>query len=733
MSRGAVSGSMTIFKDRIAPLVFFLLCSAIPLRAAQNAPPAPSLIIEVVSQGQPVAGASVVVGGRSEISDASGRVGFNVPSGEYDITVEAKGHLSGTSRVMVGAQSSAPTRIEILPIPEVQETVIVTATRTNTRLQDQPVRVEVINREEIEEKALMTPGSVAMLLGETTGLRVQTTSPALGAANVRIQGLRGRYSQLVADGLPLYGAQGDSFSLLQVPPLDLGQVEIIKGAASALYGASALGGVINLVSRRPAEAEREFLINTTSQSGLDLTSWLANPVGEAASWTLLGGYHRQSGQDLDEDGWLDLPGFERMVLRPRFFTDNGAGKSLFGTIGVMVEDRDGGTSPGQSLPNGAAFAESLKTRHIDGGFVGRWLAFDRRVLAVRGSYMRRSQDRRFGSTAEHGVRSTWFGEASLQGSSGRQTWVAGAAFQQDRNTLQELPQFDYTFSSPSVFMQDEIALTGSLTLAVSARADVHSEYGVLATPRISLLSRPAAGWTVRVAAGTGAFAPTPFTEETEETGLSRLRPLRGLRAERARGSSLDITRVFGSVEVTGTVFGSMVVAPVVTKALEDGSVEFLNAPENTRTAGTELLLRYRREGFVALATHAWTRSTEFDADEDLRRAVPLTPAHAASFNAIWEGDDWGRFGIEMYFVGKQELDENPYRRISRQHLLIGALGERRVGGVRFFINAENLLNIRQTNYDPLILPSPRRDGRWTVDAWAPLEGRVVNGGVRVAF
>ena len=255
------------------------------------------------------------------------------------------------------------------------------------------MRVEVIDREEIEEKALMTPGSVAMLLGETTGLRVQTTSPALGAANVRIQGLRGRYSQLVADGLPLYGAQGDSFSLLQVPPLDLAQVEIIKGAASALYGASALGGVINLVSRRPAEAERELLINATSQSGHDLTSWLANPIGNAASWTLLGGFHRQSEQDLDDDGWLDLPGFERVVLRPRVFTDNGAGKTMFATIGIMAEDRNGGTSPGRTLPNGVAFTESLKSRHVDGGFVGRWLAFDNRVLAVRGSYMRRSQDR----------------------------------------------------------------------------------------------------------------------------------------------------------------------------------------------------------------------------------------------------------------------------------------------------------------------------------------------------
>src|SRR5689334_10407893 len=158
--------------------------------------------------------------------------------------------------------------------PEVNESVVVTATRSERRIQDEPLRVEVIDHEEIEEKALMTPGSVAMLLGETTGLRVQTTAPSIGAANVRIQGLRGRYAQLLADGLPLYGAGGDSLSLLQVPPLDLGQVEVIKGAASALYGPAALGGVINLVSRRPKETEYEVLLNGTTQDGADTTFWV---------------------------------------------------------------------------------------------------------------------------------------------------------------------------------------------------------------------------------------------------------------------------------------------------------------------------------------------------------------------------------------------------------------------------------------------------------------------------
>ena len=81
--------------------------------------------------------------------------------------------------------------------------IIVQGTRSGRRVQDEPIRVEVIAGEEIEEKAIMRPGNIAMLVNETGGVRVQVTSPALGAANIRIQGLEGRYTQLLADNLPL--------------------------------------------------------------------------------------------------------------------------------------------------------------------------------------------------------------------------------------------------------------------------------------------------------------------------------------------------------------------------------------------------------------------------------------------------------------------------------------------------------------------------------------------------
>ncbi|MDQ3040172.1 MAG: TonB-dependent receptor plug domain-containing protein, partial [Pseudomonadota bacterium] len=154
------------------------------------------------------------------------------------------------------------------------DAAVVESTRSRRRVSEEPIRVEVIQQEEIEENLLMTPGNFAMLVAETGGVWVQVTSPALGASNIRIQGMRGRYTQLLADGLPLYGGQASSIGLLQIPPTDLGRVEIIKGAASALYGPSALGGVINLISRKPKdERETEFLFNTTSRDGHDLTAY----------------------------------------------------------------------------------------------------------------------------------------------------------------------------------------------------------------------------------------------------------------------------------------------------------------------------------------------------------------------------------------------------------------------------------------------------------------------------
>jgi outer membrane receptor for ferrienterochelin and colicins len=100
---------------------------------------------------------------------------------------------------------------------------------------------------------------------------------------------------------------------------------------------------------------------------------------------------------------------------------------------------------------------------------------------------------------------------------------------------------------------------------------------------------------------------------------------------------------------------------------------------------------------------------------------------------MWEKEELGRIGIEYYFTGAQRLKVNPYRDRSEPYSIVGILAERRFGRVKVFVNAENVTDTRQTRFDPLLVRERTPDGRITLDAWAPLDGRTFNFGVRVVF
>ncbi len=99
----------------------------------------------------------------------------------------------------------------------------------------------------------------------------------------------------------------------------------------------------------------------------------------------------------------------------------------------------------------------------------------------------------------------------------------------------------------------------------------------------------------------------------------------------------------------------------------------------------------------------------------------------------YEREGWGRIGLETYYTGRQELDDDPFRDVSENHFIVGFLIDRRLGRFRVFLNAENVLDTRQTGFDPLLRSSRTADGRWITDVWAPLEGRAFNGGVWISF
>jgi outer membrane receptor for ferrienterochelin and colicins len=555
---------------------------------------------------------------REELSRALRSYGFDIARVwmRHVSTTHARNHLAAAFRSFAviwavlsagGAIAADPDQESTSALPQ----IIVTTTRQPRRIADEPTRIEVIDQEELGEKVAMSPGDVAMLLNETSGLRVQMTSPGLGAANVRIEGLQGRYSQILADGLPLYGGQAGSIGLLQIPPLDLGQVEVLKGVASALYGPSALGGVINFVSRRP-DGAHELLLNETSRQETDAALWWSGePATTGWSYSVLASLNRQTIQDVDGDGWADMPTFRRAVVRPRVYWRDDSGRELYLTTGAMLEDRTGGTIAGGRVPsgdpNGIPYVEALKTQRYDAGLTGRLPIGPDRTLTVRASFTDRDLRQTFGDVYEPTHYRTGIAEVGLNGASGPHAWVVGVAFQQDRYRDDAFRVFDFTYTVPAMFAQDDYDVSDSLTLSASGRVDHHNQYGRFFSPRLAMLWRPggrSSPWWLRLSVGSGFFAPAPVTEETEATGLARVLPLAGLRAERARGLSADLNRLWtlshSSLETNVTVFGSTISNTV--NLIEVSTIPprfaFANDPHPTRTFGTEELGRWRAGPFA---------------------------------------------------------------------------------------------------------------------------------------
>ncbi|MEX2480743.1 MAG: TonB-dependent receptor [Gammaproteobacteria bacterium] len=346
--------------------------------------------------------------------------------------------------------------------------------------------------------------------------------------------------------------------------------------------------------------------------------------------------------------------------------------------------------------------------------------------------MRQSHDHGFGDLLEIDQHETMLIEASLAGERMATSWVGGLAYQADDYEAETFPVFDYRYDAPALFAQLEHDLGAEVSLAASARWDEHSEYGSQFSPRLSLLYRPGP-WTIRASWGRGFYAPTPFVEETEAAGLSRLEPLSGLEAESAETLSLDFGYAVGALEARLTLFGSDIIDAVRLQTVAPDRVRLVNQDGVTRTRGVEALLRWRQAPYVVTASYLYLDASEPAEDEPGRQTVPLTPRHSAGLVAMWEQHDRGRIGLELYYTGEQALEDNPFRDKSERYLHIGLLGEIVLGRYRLFLNLENLLDVRQTREDPLVLPSRAPDGRWTVDAWAPLEGFIANAGVRISL
>ncbi|HVX40785.1 MAG TPA: TonB-dependent receptor [Gemmatimonadaceae bacterium] len=687
----------------------------------------------------PVFGALVRAGRAAASTDSGGRAVLRLAPGVHDVIVSRIGLRPDTITVSTAANVDTSIVVELAAAPAVISSVLVTSTRVERRLEQEPLRIEVLSGDDVTEKNEMRPGDLKTLFSEMSGVRVQTTSPSLGAATVRVQGLPGRYTTVLNDGLPLYGTHASSFGLVEQPPRDLRQAEVIKGAASALYGPAALGGVVNLVSRRPPDTT-QALVNQTAHGGSDALAFVAQRISMHTGLTILGGAHYQRAADPDKDAWTDVAGYHRVELRPRVFYDDSAGHAFMLTAGGFDETRGGGPTGALASPLARTLLDSLATRHADAGGTGSWRLSPAWTLGARAAGNVQSRDRLFAGNAERERQHTLFGELTATGASAANTLVAGLSWQQEGYRNRQAARFDQTLTTPAVFVQHTWTPASWMASTVNGRCDFSNQYGTICTPRVSLLGKVGAALSVRGSVGGGWFAPMALDDETETIGLTRVSLPAPLQPERARTASLDVTATHGPLQVNGTVFQDRVNRPVALRPLAGdttGAVALVNAPGTLRTQGGELFAVYNLEPVVATAYYAVTHTRELSPETGRPREVPYTPREEAGIDFAIEDDESGAYvAAEVFYTGVQSLEDNPYRALSRPYTTVGILAAKRIARTTVFLNLDNLTNVLQTRFDPILRPaeSPAGEGGTrTVAPWAPLEGRSANLGVRYSF
>jgi iron complex outermembrane receptor protein len=438
----------------------------------------------------------------------------------------------------------------------------------------------------------------------------------------------------------------------------------------------------------------------------------------------------QSAADPDDDGWGDQSRADRWGARPRFSYGDSSGRAIFVTAGFGYDDRQGGTLGSALTPNGLAFRERLTGRRVDGGLTLRLPQSDSGNVAVRLAFSTNGRDRQFGAgPVERDRIATGFAEVTRMLRTERSSIALGAAVQADGYHNERNAFFDHDWITPGLFVTGDRVL-GSVTVSASVRGDFHPE-GFQLTQRLAFLVRPAEEWSIRLSGGNGFAAPASMIEEVEAIGLRSIQPS-ALRAERSIGGMVDVNgRVLGA-ELLLTSYASFVDRAIQLVDLGDSSLSgaLRNAAGTTRVAGAEGAAIWRFDENKFLLTYGYARGSRTDAVTGVREQVPLLNRHRIGADLMLEKPGVYRVGIEGIYYGRQWLDDNPYRSESKPYVYAMAIAMRQFGSVELVANFENLLNVRQTDYDRLLRPTQTVGGRWTTDVWAPLEGFMANVALR---
>lgn len=625
--------------------------------------------------------------------------------------------------------------------PEELEEVVIQSTRTSRTIRNTPTRIETIDAEELEEKSNMKPSNVSMLLHESTGLQVQQTSATSGNASIRVQGLDGRYTQLLKDGYPNFGNFASGLSILEIPPLDLKQVEVIKGPASTLFGGGAIAGVVNFISKTPKEkGEYNFIINQSNIGQSNFGGYASQRKGKFG-YAVLGLLNLQKSYDVDNDDFSEIPKSNNFTINPRvFYYPNETTTFMLGNSFTK------GTMTGGDMNVIAGNADAFHTYFEKNETIRNTTTFEFDKKFTENNSFKLKQSLSFFDREINipnyefsGFNTNIFTDASYLSTTEKQTIITGLNFQYDDFKQSKISTLNAKSNTIGAYIQQTWDVSEDIKLENGLRIDNvnysnpnFSKNQIFVLPKVSALFKFNNKWSSRIGGGLGYKIPTIFTEQTETNQYQNVLALNNVEAERSIGGTTDVNFKTNLADdfvfsINQMFFVTQINKPLI---LQNSGVNtfFINADKPVISNGFETNLKFIfKEDLKFFVGYTFTNAKAKYLTSN--QFLPLLPKNKLNMALIFEKENNFKLGLEGFFTDQQFLYNGTQTPTFWE---FGFMAEKTLWkNYSFFINFENFTDTRQSNYKPVVNGShnnPTFD-----DIWTHTEGATINGGIKLKF
>lgn len=475
--------------------------------------------------------------------------------GAMHIEVFKIGFLPASTNYFKMAQKISVKIPDIILYRSPMEEIVVTGTSTPKLYNETPVKTFVASKKVIEKKGAI---SLADSLEIITGVRVENKCQNCNFTQVRINGMEGKYSQILINGQPVISALAGIYALEQLPSNMIEKLEVVKGGGSALYGGNAIAGVINVLLKEPLKSESRF--SFTQEFIKDKPNSVFNFNNNYVSKNMntkmssFANYQRREQMDYNNDGFSDLGELTNISFGSNFnhfFSKlNGKLKLNFNSI---FEDRRGGNKFEQP-EHFADIAESIRTYRVDFGSGWEQIIHSKSILKVNTSYSYTKRKSYYGAEQDPNAygqtkNPVFFCNLSYNNFSlENHSIISGLSFRSDK-IEDTAPAYNREindiYTDFGFYVQDEIKLVDDIILLIGARTDKHSEIeNLIVSPRASLLYKGIKNFAIRGTYSTGFRAPQIFDEDLHITQVGGEGQIivnkHDLKEEKSRGFTLGI-------------------------------------------------------------------------------------------------------------------------------------------------------------------------------------------------